>query len=174
MAETQLAAYEFRRGGLRGSHLGLSSTRLAHRGPGFIEAMPLSRIAAVRVAYEREPARMGQGAGLAILALILLVASHPAQDLLAVALAELTGQAPGGNRFLIAALRLLALVAAALPVLAAGLGLCAIAWGVRGWMGYTSLTVSAGATERTYSTPRHDPALFEFGETLSDRLANGD
>lgn len=170
MSESPLAVYEFRRGALRGSHLSLSATRLMHRGNGFHEVLPLGHIAAVRVAYEREPARMGQAAVLGIVALIVLAVTRPLQAALAFGLAELGAQPQGGSRFLLAALQALDLLAAVLPAVALGLALWGALRFVHGWLGYTALTVLCGAGERVYTAPRRDAALFEFGDALSDRL----
>jgi len=89
--ETPIANYEFSAGSLRGTQLSLYGTRLLHHGVGQMDSMALGAIAAVRVGYERDVRRMGWGAALGLLAIVLFVVAGPLSGAAAETAAEVSG-----------------------------------------------------------------------------------
>ena len=75
--ESQLALvrFDFTSGALRGSQLMLYPRCLVHRSDSHLETMPLARVTALKVSFEREPRRLGWGVALVIAALLLLAAN---------------------------------------------------------------------------------------------------
>ena len=61
--------------------------------------------------------------------------------------------------------------ASVLPGLGAALAAAAVALLFFFWFGVTTLTLSFAAIERVYAVRGHNRFLFEFSETLSERLA---
>jgi hypothetical protein len=168
--EAPLASFEFRRGDLAGSHLSLFSSRLVHRGADFSETMPLDRMGAARIGFERDHGRIGWGGTLLVVALAVFAASWPLRMLVTSALGEVAAQ-PQGGAFLPAALRALDLCVAVLPFASVAIALWATAWVVRGWIGDTVLTVVIAPSERVYAARGQDPALVEFAESVAARIA---
>lgn len=168
--EAPLASFEFHRGGLAGSHLALFSGRLVHRGADFSETMPLDRMGAVRIGFERDHSRITWGCALLVIALALFAASWPLRMLVTSALGEVAAQ-PQGGAFLPAALRALDLCVALLPFAGVAIALWAAAWVALGWVGDTVLTIVIGPSERVYAARGQDPALMEFAESIAARVA---
>src|SRR5438477_11648268 len=77
--ESQLALmrFDFTSGALRGSQLMLYPRCLVHRSDSHLETMPLARVTALKVSFEREPRRLGWGVALVIAGLLLLALSGP-------------------------------------------------------------------------------------------------
>lgn len=168
--ESPLASYEFRRGLLAGSHLALFSARLVHRGAEFSETMPLQRMGAVRIGFERNGSRMTWGGVLLVVAIALFAASWPLRMLVTSALGEVAAQPPAGA-FLPAALRALDLCVALLPFVSVGITLWATAWIVQGWIGETVMTVVIAPVERVFTARGRDTQLSEFAESVAARIA---
>ncbi|MBS0336500.1 MAG: hypothetical protein JSS40_06750 [Proteobacteria bacterium] len=168
--EAPLASFEFRRGELAGSHLSLFSSRLVHRGSEFSETMPLDRMGAVGIGFERDHGRIVWGSVLLAVALAAFAASWPLRMLVTTALGEVAAQPPGGG-FLPAALRALDFCVAVLPFASVAIALWATAWVVLGWIGDTVLTVVIAPAERVYAARGRDPALVEFAEAVAARVA---
>ncbi len=168
--EAPLASFEFRRGEPAGSHLALFSSRLVHRGADFSETMPLNRMGAVRIGFERDNSRITWGCVLMVVALALFAASWPLRMLVTSALGEVAGQ-PQGGAFLPAALRALDLCVALLPFASVAIAIWAAAWVALGWVGHTVLTIVIAPSEREYAARGHDPVLQEFAESVAARIA---
>ena len=60
-ASPALTRFDFTAGLLRGTHFTLYATCLVHRGEQLLESFPLAAIASLRVAYERDPRKLGWG-----------------------------------------------------------------------------------------------------------------
>ena len=78
--ETPLAEFEIGSGPQRGSRLTLFASRLVHHGGDSMEAVPLAQLAAVRVAFERDPRKLNWAIALLVIALILAAVSGPLQS----------------------------------------------------------------------------------------------
>jgi len=168
--EAPLATFEFQRGDLAGSHLSLFPARLVHRGADYSETMPLARMSAVRIGFERDASRITWGSVLLVVALVLFAASWPLRMLVASILGEVAAQ-PQGGAFLPAAVRVLDLCVAMLPAASAAIGIWGIARIALGWIGETVLTIVIAPAERVYATRGRDPVLHEFAESVAARIA---
>jgi hypothetical protein len=167
--DAPLASFEFRGGLLAGSHLALFPSVLVHRNACGFEAIPLERISALGVRFERDPGRITWGSVLLIIAGSMLLAFLPLRMLIGAALAEAILQAPTGG-FLPSALRVLDLCVAILPYVSAVIALWAAAWLVLGWRGETVLRVVIAPAERVFATRGRDQLLRDFAESVSARL----
>ena len=173
-SEPSSTRFDFRSGPLRGTTLALQEGVLTHRGTGRIEAVPLRGISAVRVAFERDGARMQRALILFAVAAVLYAASAPLASLAAGWATEIASQLKGSGGVvgsaLLAVFRGLQAAAKLLPTL----GHAFAAWGavllVLGWWGTTTLTLTLAAVERDYSVRGRNLMLFDFAEALSDRL----
>jgi hypothetical protein len=154
------------------SHLSLHRSCLVMRSDFEFEAMPLSAISAVRVAYERDSGRIGWGASLVIAALLLFVIASPIGGLAGNAAREMAGAgAQGVGRALEVFFRIVEAIAAALPYIALAVAIGGALLVATGWRGYTVLTLSLAGAERVYSTKGHDRQMMEFGELVAEHLA---
>jgi hypothetical protein len=172
-----LAEFEFRRGALRGSRLTLYANRIVHEGADTRESVPLAQLAAVRIAYEREPAKLGWAVALVVLALALAALAAPLGGWAAGAAAEVAESArrdsPGGGvaGVLHSVFAGLALLAGFLPAIAAALAGWAAALAAFYWFGLTRLTLCFAALERGFAVRGRDRLLMEFAAELSERVA---
>jgi hypothetical protein len=168
---TSLSRFDFANGELRGSHLTLYANCLVHRSDVTLETLPLATVASVRVAFERDPRRMGWGAGLLVLALLLLLVSGPLGVFASGAAGEMANAGGQGvARVLQALFRALELVAGALPLLALLTALGGAALAALGWLGSTKLTVTFAGYERDYPARGRDTQLLHFSEALAEQL----
>ena len=166
-----ITRYDFVRGDLRGSHFTLYANVLVHRSETHLETLPLAGIASLRVAYERDPRRVGWGVALIVIALILFSISAPLVELAGGAAAEMA--AAGGHgvaRALHGLFRFLWSVAHALPFVAFAAALGGIALGVLGWLGSTTLVLDLAGSERAYAVRGRNPGLLDFSEAICERL----
>jgi len=166
-----IARFEFASGSLRGTQLTLYRSCLVHRGGSELETLPLAAIASLRVAFERDNRKLGWGAALVVLALLLLAIAAPLSGLASQAVADLT--AAGGQgvaRALVSFFRLLEALASLLPVLALACALGGAALAVRGWQGATTLALGLSGFERVYASRGRDTLLLDFAESVSERL----
>ena len=166
-----ITRYDFARGELRGSHFTLYANVLVHRSETHLETLPLAGIASLRVAYERDPRRLGWGVALVVIALLLFAISGPLAELAGGAAAEMA--AAGGHgvaRALHGLFRFLWSVANALPFLALAAALGGIALGVLGWLGSTTLVLDLAGSERAYAVRGRNPGLLDFSEAICERL----
>lgn len=145
---------------------------LVHRSEVITETIPLAQLASVRIAFEREAAKLGGAIALGIVAALLLLVAAP----LRAWLANLAGKAaePGTRESLESVLHsvfsALAGLAGALPSIAMALLFAAAALTALWAYGRTTLTLSFAATERVLSLRGRNAALMEFAESLAARL----
>jgi len=171
--DNPLAEFEIRSGALRGSRLSLFSNRLVHFGADVMESVPLSQLAAVRVAFERDAAKLNWAIVLLVFALILAAVSGPLQGgvaALAAGVKEHAGR-ESLDGVLLATFSALGGLARLLPWLAAVLAAAAIALLVFFWLGRTTLVLSFAAVERDYPVLGRDPLLIQFAEIVATQLA---
>ena len=168
--ETPIASFQFSNGPQRDTQLALYATRLVHQGAGQMESITLSAVAAVRVGFERDYARIAWGAVLLLAALLLFLAAGPLSGLAADAAAEITGR-NAVAQLLRGTLHALGAAASMLPAagVAALLGGGALA--AFGWIGMTILVLSLPAAERAYSVRGQSRMLVDFAELLAERVA---
>ena len=170
--ESQLALmrFDFTNGALRGSQLMLYPRYLVHRGESHIETVPLARITAIKVSFERNPRRLGWGVACVVAALFLLVLSGPLGSFAHGAAQEMSTSPQGVARALYSFFRFVEVSAAALPAIALAGAVGVAALGVLGWRGSTTLTLALGGAERRYSVRGRDTLLLDFAEMASERL----
>jgi hypothetical protein len=170
-AGAPIARFDFVNGLLRGSHLTLYSNCVVHRSDSHLETVPLASVAAARVAFDRNPTRLGLGLSLIIIALILYGISAPLGSFAAAQAGDMAGPgAQGVARALHALFRLLELLASLLPVAALALALGGLALGVLGWLGSTTLTLALAGHERSYPARGRNTQLLDFAEVLAAQL----
>ena len=169
-AQTPLLRFDFRNGLERGSQLMLYPRYLIHRSDSHVETVPFARITALRVAFERDPRRIGWGVALVIVALLLLAIASPIGSLAHGAAQEMMASAQGVARALYSLFRFIEGVAAVLPAIALGAALAGAALGVLGWLGSTRLTLVLGGAERAYAVRGRDTLLLDFAEMAAERL----
>jgi len=130
-------------------------------------------VAAIRVAFAREENKLGWGAALIVIALILVALSGPLAGLAGAAADEVAAQVHSAHAVASAVISVflsLQSLARALPVLAVALVLWAAALFALGWFGVTTLTLTLGAVERAYPVRGRDAMLYDFAEAASERL----
>lgn len=156
---------------LRGTDLSLHADCLVARGGHEVETVPLARVAAVRVAFERDPRRLGWGIALVVAAAVLFLLAAPLGRLAGDAAAEMsTAGSHGVARALEMLFHALEALAAALPFLALGCAAGGGMLGALGWRGDTVLTLTLPGAERVYSVRGLSSQLMEFGEFLTERV----
>lgn len=168
--ESPIAHFEFVSGPERGTRLTLYPGRLMHEGAGHMESMPLDALAAVGAAYRRDERRIGWGAALIVLALMLLAIFRPLARLAASA-GEQVADAQAIGQLLRATLGALEALANLLPL---GAGAClagGVALAVFGWLGSTTLTLMLPAGERAYAVRGRNTQLADFATLLAERAA---
>ncbi|HEX5092670.1 MAG TPA: hypothetical protein VFV84_08290 [Burkholderiales bacterium] len=168
--ETPLATYPFLTGPLRGTQLALFASRLLHQGPGQMESIALSAIAAVRVGYQRNFGRIAWGAVLILVAILLVVIAGPLSGAAAEAAAEING-ANSIARLLRGTLVLLGAVASILPAAGVASLLGGGALAAFGWIGTTTMVLSLPSAENAYPVRGQNRTLVEFAELLAERVA---
>lgn len=169
-SQAALTRFEFTSGPLRGSQLLLYPRCLMHRSEGHLETMPLTRVTAMRVAFDRHPRQLGWGIALVVLALLMLAVAAPLGSVAHAAAQEMAASGQGVARALLGFFRLIELVAALLPALALACALGGAALSVLGWRGSTTLTLVLAGAERVYPTRGRDTLLLDFAELVSERL----
>ncbi len=172
-ASPAISRFDFTAGLLRGTYFTLYSSALVHRGEQLLESFPLAAIASMRVAYERDPRKLGWGASLLIIALLLFAISGPLTELAAGAAAEMA--AAGGSgvaKALHGLFRVFGALASLLPLaaLACAAGGGALGW--LGWLGSTTLVLDLAGSQRVYAVRGRNPALMDFSEAVSERLVS--
>ena len=166
-----ITRYDFTRGALRGTHFTLYASCLIHRGEHHLETLPLAAIASLRVAYERDARRLGWGIALLIVALVLFAVSGPIAEFAGERAADMAkADANAVTRALQGLFGFLGAVAKALPFGGAFIGLAAIALGVLGWIGNTTLVLDFAGAERVYPVRGRNNGLLDFSEAVSERL----
>jgi len=168
--ETPIASFQFDHGPLRGTQLALYAARLLHQGTGQMESITLSAVAAVRVGFESDLRRIGWGAVLIVLALLLFLAAGPLSGLAVDAAAEITGK-NAVAQLLRGTLHALGAMASLLPAAGVACLLGGDALVAFGWIGMTTVVLSLPATERAYSVRGQNRMLADFAELLAERVA---
>jgi hypothetical protein len=169
-AGAAIARFDFDQGLLRGSSMTLYATCLVHRSDFHIETLPLAALSSVRVAFERNQRRIGWGAALMVIALIMLALSGPLMALSGSAAGEVTSSATGVAGALYGFFRVIESVARALPLAAALTALSGAALAALGWLGGTSLTLTFAGGERIYPVRGRNTRLLDFTEAVAERL----
>ena len=165
-----LTRFEFASGALRGSQLMLYPRCLVHRSESHLETIPLARVTALRVSFERHPRQLGWGVALVVFALVMLAIASPMGSVAHGAAQEMATSAQGVARTLFSLFRLIEMIAALLPALALACALGGAALGVLGWRGSTTLSLILAGAERLYSVRGRDTLLLDFAELVSERL----
>jgi hypothetical protein len=170
--ESQLALmrFDFTSGPQRGSQLMLYPRCLVHRSDSHLETVPLARITAIKVAFERNPRRLGWGVACVLVALFLLALSAPLGSFAHGAAQEMSASAQGVARALHSLFRFIEVSAALLPAIALAAAIGGAALGVFGWRGSTTLTLALGGAERSYRVRGRDTLLLDFAEMAAERL----
>jgi hypothetical protein len=165
-----LTRFEFASGMLRGSQLMLYPRCLVHRSEAHLETIPLARVTALRVSFERHPRQLGWGVALVVFALVMLAIASPMGSVAHGAAQEMAASAQGVARTLFSLFRVVEMIAALLPALALACALGGAALGVLGWRGSTTLSLILAGAERLYSVRGRDTLLLDFAELVSERL----
>lgn len=171
--DNSLAEFEIVSGAQRGSRLTLYANRLVHQGGDSMETVPLAQLAAVRVAFERNPRKLNWAIALLVCALILATVSGPLQRGIAAAVAKVGDPArpESLDAVLLGVFNALGGFASILPGLAAALAASAVALLFFFWLGVTTLTLSFAAVERAYAVRGRNQSLFEFCDAVAGQLA---
>jgi len=138
-----------------------------------METVPLAHLAAVGVAFERDPRKLNWAIVLLVVALILVAVSGPLQGgiaALAGGIKEHTGR-ESLDSVLLATFSVLGGLARMLPVLATLLAALAVALLAFFWLGVTTLSLSFASTERAYAVRGRNPLLVQFAEIVAAQLA---
>lgn len=166
-----LRRFDFTGGALRGTHLALYTSCLVHRGEFHFETLPLAGIASVRVGFARDLRRIGWGAGLVVLALVLFAIASPIATFAAGAATDVSAAGSHGvARGLLAIFRFVEAVGSLLPAVALACALGGAALGALGWLGETVLALALPGAERLFVVRGRDPRLLDFSEALSERI----
>lgn len=169
-ASPAITRFDFPTGALRGSYFTLYATCLVHRGEQHLETLPLAGIAALRVAYERDPRRLGWGISLVVIALLVFAISGPLASFAAEAAAEMAAVGGGVAKALHGLFRVFGAVASLLPLLAFACAAGGVALGVLGWQGSTTLVLDLAGSQRVYPVRGRNSGLLDFSEAVSERL----
>jgi len=153
-----------------GTQLTLHGNCLVHRGASHLETLPLAAVQAVRVGFARNARRLGWGAALVVLSVLLFALAGPLGTFAGGAAAEMSGGNLGVARALYVLFRVLEAVASLLPVLAlasaiGGGALCFFAW-----RGNTVLEISLAGLERAFASRGRDTLMLDFAASVSERL----
>ena len=171
--EQPLAEFEIRSGAQRGSLLTLYANRVVHHGGDAMESVPLAQLAAVRVAFERDPRKLNWAVALLLVALVLALVAGPLHSGITQLAAGIKQQAgrESMDAVLLASFSALGGLARLLPWLAALLTAISIALLAFFWLGLTTLTLSFAAVERDYAVWGRNPFLVQFAEVVAEQLA---
>ncbi len=170
--ESQLALtrFDFTSGPYRGSQLMLYPRCLVYRSDSQLETVPLARITAIRVSFQRNRRRLGWGVACVIAALVLLALSAPLGSFAHGAAQEMTASAQGVARALYSLFRFIEVIAALVPAMALAGAIGGAMLCVLGWRGSTTLTLALGGSEREYRVRGRDTLLLDFAELAAERL----
>jgi len=169
-AGAAITRFDFDNGALRGSSLSLYASCLVHRSDFQVETLPLAALASVRVAFERDRRRIGWGAVLVVVALLMVAISSPLAGIAATLGGEVAAGATGAAAALHGFFGFLEAAARTLPLFAAVAGLAGAALGALGWLGGTSLTLTFAGGERVYPVRGRNTRLLDFTEAVAERL----
>jgi hypothetical protein len=172
MSEKLVTEYEVRGGAQRGTRLVLYGDRLVLQSDSAMEVLPLARLASIRIAFERNPARLTWAIVLLLVAALLWAVSGPLQEWSAAAVARVGDSArrESFDAVLVTVYAVIGGVARALPFIAGALALGGAALAVLYWLGRTTLLLTFAATEREISVLGRDQDLAHFADTLATQL----
>jgi hypothetical protein len=172
-ADHPLVEFEFSTGAQRGARLTLYANRLVHQGRDAMETVPLAHLAAVGVAFEREPRKLNWAVSLLLAALLLAAIAGPLQGWFVAAAAKFgePGRRESLDALLLGAFGVLGGIASLLPALAAALAAAAAALLAFFWLGLTVVTLAYAATERRYAVRGRNRLLLEFAQAVAEQLA---
>jgi len=171
--ENPLAEYEFGSGALRGSRLTLYASRLVHVGGESMETVPLAQLAAVGVAFERDPRKLNWAIGLLVAALALAAVSGPLHGMisaLAAGVKEHAGRESLDAVLLTAFAALDGLTRLFVP-LAGILASAAVAFLVFFRLGQTILRLNFAAAEREFAVRGRNLFMIQFAEAVAAQLS---
>ncbi len=173
MAEPVIAEFEVPSGPQRGVRIALHGSRLVVHGGAVTETIALAHLASVRVAFERDGAKLRWGVVLGVLALAAFAAAAPLQAATGASLARLAEHSRGDalDSVLYTAMAVLGGGASLLPALAAALAAGALALFVYFALGRTTLSLAFAATERECSVRGRNLRMGEFAELVGDQIA---
>ena len=168
-----LAEVEITSGSQSGSRLTLYANRLVHQGSDSMEAVPLAHLAAVGVAFERDPRKRNWAVALLLIALVLAVISGPLQSWIAATASKVGDPArrESLDALLFGVFNALGAFAGILPGIAVALAAAAAALLAFFWLGMTALSLAFAATERSYAVPGRNRPLVDFAHAVADQLA---
>ena len=171
--DSPLAEFEIVSGTQRGSRLTLYANRLVHQGGDLMEAVPLAQLAAVRVAFERDPRKLTWAVALLLVALILAAISSPLQSWIATAASKIGDPArrESFDAALLGVFSALGSFASILPALGAALAAAAVVLLAYFRLGVTVLTLAFAATERSYPVRGRDRFMVQFAQSVAEQLA---
>ena len=171
--DNPLAEFEISSGAQRGSRLGLYANRLVHQGGDSMETVPLAQLAALRVAFERDPRKLNWAVALLLAALVLAAAAGPLQSGIAAAASKVGDPArrESLDAMLYGVFNALGGFASILPGIAAALAVAAAALLFYFWLGATVLTFAFAATERSYTVRGRNRLLIDFAHSVAEQLA---
>src|SRR5256885_10594717 len=157
--ESQLALmrFDFTSGAQRGSQLMLYPRCLVPRSDSHRETVPLARITAMKVSFQRDPRRLGWGVACVVAALFLLVLSAPLGSFAHGAAQEMAASAQGVARALYSLFRFMEGLAALLPAIALAGAVGGALPAVFGWGGAPPLTRTLCGGGRPPSAGGPDP-----------------
>ena len=164
---------ELRSGLQAGTRLTLYANRVVHTAQDAFEIMPLSQLATVGVAFQRDARRLNWAIVLIVIALILAAISAPLHDWLVSVAARLAepGRSESLDAVLISVFGALSAGARLLLPLAGICALLAAGLIVLFWHGMTILTLSAGGVDRMYPVRGRNLQLIDFAQAVGEQLA---
>jgi hypothetical protein len=171
-SDAPFTEFEIDSGPQRGGRLVLHEDRLVHGNADTTEIVPLAHLAAVRVSFARDAAKLNWAIVLLVGALALFAASGPLQRAMAAAAAKF-GDAvrpESLDAVLLGAFNALGAGASLLPAFAAAMAAGAVALLAYFWLGATTLTLAFAATERAFTVRGRNPLLVQFAGAVADRL----
>ena len=171
--DSPLAEFEIGSGAQRGSRLTLYANRVVHQGADSNETVPLTHLAAVGVAFERDPRKLNWAVALLLVAIVLAAIAGPLQSWIGAAASKVGDPArrESLDALLFGVFNALGSFAGALPGLAAALAAAAAALLVFFWLGATVLTLAIAATQRSYAVRGRNRFLMDFAQSVAEQLA---
>jgi len=170
--DNPLAEFEIGSGAQRGSRLTLYVNRLTYQGGDTMESVPLAQLAAVRVAFERDPRKLNWAIGLLLLTLVLAALSGRCKARSPRWRRE-SATPDGASRLTHVVRRIQRArgIRQLLPGIAVALALVATALLVFFWLGATVLSLAFAATERSYAVLGRNRLLIDFAHVVAEQLA---
>jgi len=171
--DAPITEVELRSGLQTGTRLTLYANRVVHTAQDAFEIVPLSQLAAVGVAFQRDVRKLNWVIVLIVIALILAAISAPLRDWLVSVAARLSepGRRESLDAVLISVFSALSAGARLLPAVAGLCALLAAGLAVLFWLGMTTLTLSAGGMDRLFPVRGRNLQLIDFAQAVGEQLA---